>query len=166
MKRLNIYENLLFIKCEVQWIFENIFFPKRLYIKSCALGHTERAYLNSRQQCPLTSGWTMLNSLCLIRWLTLQRRQGRSLICNWADGGQIHRISSTHWVLQLALECVGDCSMFPKPPSPCKPKRQNWAAATHTVSSINERGLHWTNWGQLLTCVNSHVKTIACNFKI
>lgn len=86
-------------------------FFKRLYIKSCTLGHTDRAYLNSRQQCPLTSGWTMLNSLCLIRWLTLQRRQGHSLICNWADGGQTHRITSTHWILQLASECVCVCGI-------------------------------------------------------
>lgn len=83
------------------------FFSKRLYIKFCTLGQTDRAYLNWRQQCPLTSGWTMLNSLCLIRWLTLQRRQGRSLICNWADGGRTDRITSTHWFfLQLASVCV------------------------------------------------------------
>lgn len=62
------------------------FFPGTLYIKSCMWGCTERAYLNARQQCPLTSGWTMLNSLWLIRWLTLQRIQGHSLICHWANG--------------------------------------------------------------------------------
>lgn len=93
------------VPCEYRGFFF-FFFSKRLYIKSCMLDHTDRAYLNSRQQCPLTSGWTMLNSLRLIRWLTLQRRQGRSLICNWADGGQTHRISSAHWVLQFASVCV------------------------------------------------------------
>lgn len=67
-------------------IWEHFFFPGTLYIKSCMWGCTERAYLNARQQCPLTSGWTMLNSLWLIRWLTLQRIQGHSLICHWANG--------------------------------------------------------------------------------
>lgn len=142
-------------------------FSKRLYIKSCALGHTERAYLNSRQQCPLTSGWTMLNSLCLIRWLTLQRRQGRSLICNWVDGGQTHRISSTHWVLQLASVCaclcvrvcerervwvwVWDCSMLPKPPRPCKPERHSGRRQQHIILrlvslSINLSIISSINW--------------------
>lgn len=28
-----------------------------------------------------------------------EKRQGRSLTCNWADGGQAHKLSSTLWVL-------------------------------------------------------------------
>lgn len=130
---------------------KSVEFSRRLYTKSCTLGHTDRAYLNSRQQCPLTSGWTMLNSLCLIRWLTLQRRQGRSLICNWAVGGQTHRISSTHWALQLASECVcvrahvraWDCSMLPEPPKTVQTWTWKWPAAAHSVSCICYKGLHW-----------------------
>lgn len=105
--------------------YVRMLFSMMLYIKSCMWGYTAWAYLNAKQQCPLTSGWTMLNSLCLIRWLTLQRIQGHSLICHWGNGGQTHRISSTHWVLQVASEsvCMWDCSMFPRPQTPCKPQR-------------------------------------------
>lgn len=64
------------------------------WFAACWLTQTE---LTSTEfnNAPLTNGWTMLNSLRPIRWLTLQRRQGCSLTRNGADRASTHDCSNT-----------------------------------------------------------------------
>lgn len=147
----------------IKWLSVDV--SKRVYIKSCMLGHTDKAYLNSMQQCPLTSGWTMLNSQHPIRWLTLQRRQGCSLICNWANGGQAHRISSKHWVLQFVSMCVYVCARVCMI-AQCCPSPQDHAnrpqAAAHICSALNKQFQQPTNDTTLLQNMRNLVGKFLC----
>lgn len=82
---------------------------------------------------PLTNGWTMLNSLRLIRWLTLQWRQGCSLTRNGADRGCTHDCANTlgFTVCICARMCV-HCSMLSQPYSlrPRQPTAHTHLGAT------------------------------------
>lgn len=77
----------------------------------------------------------MLNSLRLIRWPTLQWRQGCSLTRKGADRGRTHDCFNTHGftVCICAHTCVC-CSMLPQPYSP----RQNQPTAHTYLGTAKE----------------------------